>query len=144
MKGELEPARAAEDYEAEMAQILPDRPFPRIDFNLLGMGEDGHTASLFPGTAGLDENKRWVVAHRVERLNTDRITLTFPVLNHARRTVAMIAGASKADVIAGVFSGVERYPIERVRPVDGEMIWLLDAAAAEKLPPAVRSGATYI
>lgn len=144
MRGELEPKKAAVEYEEIMMAALPDRPWPKLDLVLLGAGEDGHTASLFPGTAGLEETRRWVVAQRVEKLNTSRITLTFPVINNARRIVVMAAGAGKADVMAAVFSGAGRLPIEQVVPVDGELIWLLDAAAAQKLPVSVRSGATYI
>lgn len=144
LRGELAPATAALEYEDVMARTLTDRPWPRLDLVLLGMGDDGHTASLFPGTPALEEKKRWVVAQRVEKVNADRLTLTFPVINHGRRIVVMVSGANKAEVAAAVFSGAGKFPIERVSPVDGEMIWIFDAAAAQKLPAPVRSGATYI
>jgi len=144
MRGELDPQKAAAEYEQVMSAALPGRPWPKLDFVLLGMGDDGHTASLFPGTAALEENTRWVTANRVEKLNASRLTFTFPLINHARRIVVMVAGAAKAGVLGEIFSGAGKYPIERVSPIDGELIWLLDAAAAGALPASARSGATYI
>jgi 6-phosphogluconolactonase len=144
MAGEMEPSRAASAYEAELRRAFSGLPLPRFDLVLLGIGEDGHTASLFPGTPALDETARWVVANHVDQLDTDRLTLTFPVINAARRIVILATGAPKTDIIQAVFSGAGRYPVERVSPTDGELIWLLDAQAGQKLPAAVRSGATYI
>lgn len=144
MAGEREPAQAASAYEADLKRAFSGLPLPRFDLVLLGVGEDGHTASLFPETPALQETAHWVVANHVDKLNADRLTLTFPVINAARRVVILAAGASKADIVEAVFSGGGRYPIERVNPTDGELIWLLDAQAGQRLPAAVRSGATYI
>ena len=157
---ELEPATAASTYEEELRTAVrpeslppaesvsaesPDavlftesasRP-PSLDLVFLGMGADGHTASLFPGTAALLETRRWVVANRVPQLGVDRITLTFPVLNVARRVVFLVTGADKAGVLAEVFAGGDRsprHPVEWVRPIRGSVVWLMDAAAAQRLP----------
>jgi 6-phosphogluconolactonase len=110
--------------------------FPRFDLILLGMGPDGHTASLFPETAALEEKSRFVVANWVEKLKTSRITLTLPVLNAARRVVFLVSGADKASVLKEVLEGSapgEKYPSKLVKPTDGKLIWLVDRAAASEL-----------
>jgi 6-phosphogluconolactonase len=134
-------AEAAAHYDAELrAFFLADKcldGFPRFDAVLLGMGPDGHTASLFPGSKGLDEAKRWVIANWVEKFKSDRITFTFPVLNAAREILLLVAGADKADMLHEIFvtrRGQPSYPVQRVVPVDGIKAWLLDEAAAAKLP----------
>jgi 6-phosphogluconolactonase len=134
-------ADAAAQYEAEMrAFFTTDKcldGFPRFDAVLLGMGPDGHTASLFPGSKGLDEAKRWVIANWVEKFNTDRITFTFPVLNAARHVLLLVAGADKTDMLYEIFvtkRDQAAYPVQSVVPVDGIKAWLLDEAAAAKLP----------
>jgi 6-phosphogluconolactonase len=134
-------AEAATQYEAKMRRFFSTEKcldgFPRFDAVLLGMGPDGHTASLFPGSKGLDETKRWVIANWVEKFKTDRITFTFPVLNAARRVLMLVAGADKADMLHEIFvtkRGQAAYPVQCVVPVDGTRTWLLDEAAAAKLP----------
>jgi len=110
---------------------------PRFDVILLGMGADGHTASLFPESKGLEENDRWVVANYVEKFKAMRITFTFPVLNAAHVVYLLVAGADKADMIHNVLVADrqgETYPVQRVKPIDGSKVWLLDRAAAERLP----------
>jgi 6-phosphogluconolactonase len=128
---------AAADYDVEMhafftpAMRLGD--FPRFDAVLLGMGPDGHTASLFPGSKGLEEKERWVIANWVEKFNSARITFTFPVLDAARKVLLLIAGADKAPTISEVLGTKKEtltYPVQRVKPVDGAKVWLLDSAAA--------------
>jgi 6-phosphogluconolactonase len=109
---------------------------PVLDVVLLGMGEDGHTASLFPGTAALAERSRWVVMNDVPQLHTRRMTLTYPVLNAAERVFVLSAGASKRTMVAECLAAAARgdqpppRPIVGVRPTDGELIWFLDKAAA--------------
>lgn len=149
MAGEMSsPQEAARAYESDLKVAFKhDRPFPKFDLMWLGMGEDGHTASLFPGTSALDENEKWVVGHRVENLSSNRITLTFPVLNNARRIVLLCPGENKSNVVRDVFHPQvprTRYPVQRVNPVDGELIWLMDKLAAAKLPADALNGAKNI
>ncbi len=132
---------AALDYENRLRRFFRlqsgDRPgeFPRFDLILLGMGPDGHTASLFPDSAALDEQSRLVVANWVEKFNTDRITFTFPVLNRAAEVMFMASGADKADMLRQVLEGKSTPPLpsQRVQPSDGKLLWMLDEAAAAKL-----------
>lgn len=105
----------------------------RFDFILLGMGGDGHTASLFPSTEALDENDAWCFGNEVPQLDTERVTLTFPAINAARRVMFLVTGASKADTLARVFNderNVSELPAQGVCPTDGELIWVLDEAVA--------------
>jgi len=133
---------AASLYEEELRNAFSLGPggVPRFDLVLLGMGEDGHTASLFPGTAALAERHRLAVANWVPRFSAFRITLTLPVLNAARADVFLVAGADKAEPLAAVFgpSAQDAYPSQLVRPVAGELVWLVDRAAAARVPPGVR------
>ena len=145
MKGESgSPVEAAAEYEARMRGVFGAGSFPKFDFMLQGMGDDGHTASLFPGSTGLGETQKWVVAHRADKLKALRLTLTCPVINAARRVVFFVGGVSKAEVLSKVLSGLSvGYPVERVKP-HGDLIWLLDAGAASKLGANIRQGATYL
>lgn len=109
---------------------------PRFDLILLGMGADGHTASLFPYTEALRETEKIAVANRVEKLNTTRLTLTFPVINNARNVIFLVAGEEKAETLREVLEGEftpEKYPSQNVRPANGELFWLLDANVAKLL-----------
>ena len=127
---------AARDYEQDIRQFFQLRPgeFPRFDLVLLGTGPDGHTASLFPGSAALTESSRLVVANWVEKFKTYRITFTFPVLNHAACVIFLVSGPEKAHAVGQVFAaGPDAPPAERVRPVQGRLLWLLDKAAATEL-----------
>jgi 6-phosphogluconolactonase len=138
MHGEDPPDEAAEAYEIVLVDTFALRfaELPRFDLIILGMGSDGHTASLFPGTAALDERLRFVVANDVPQLSTTRITLTYPVLNNARRVLFLAAGADKAQAAHdALVDGVrDRPPSGKVRPTDGELWWYLDAAAATQIP----------
>jgi 6-phosphogluconolactonase len=131
---------AAAQYEAEMRSFFTDEKclngFPRFDAILLGMGPDGHTASLFPGSKGLEEKERWVIANWVEKFHSNRITFTFPVLNAARHVLLLVAGADKAEMLQEVLAtdGPAIYPVQKVQPLDGVKTWLLDRAAAAQLP----------
>lgn len=149
MAGEVTPAmEAARAYEREIHLFFQKEPLPRFDVMLLGVGDDGHTASLFPGTSALDENERWVTAVQVDRLKIPaRITMTFPVLNVARRILILCSGDNKAAVVRDVFhpEAPLRYPIQRVKSLpDGEVVWLLDKAAVSKLPPETRFQAVHL
>ncbi|MGA2457539.1 MAG: 6-phosphogluconolactonase [Terriglobales bacterium] len=130
-------AAAASDYEAQLRRFFEIRSgeFPRFDLILLGLGPDGHTASLFPDSAALDEQSRLVVANWVAKLNAYRITFTFPVLNRAAEVVFMAIGADKADMLHKVLEGknIPPLPSQRVQPSDGNLLWMLDEAAAAKL-----------
>jgi 6-phosphogluconolactonase len=132
---------AAADYEVELHMFFTQgirlNQCPRFDVILLGMGIDGHTASLFPGSKALEEKERWVVADWVEKLKSARITITFPVLNAARTVFLLVAGADKADMLHEILVANRReavYPVQQVRPLEGAKIWLLDRAAAARLP----------
>ncbi len=111
---------------------------PRFDLILLGMGEDGHTASLFPGTAALQEMGT-VTANDIQRLGTHRITLTIPAINQAAHIVFLVSGTSKASVLKEVLEGQyqpTRLPSQSIQPVEGKLIFLLDRAAASELTPS--------
>jgi 6-phosphogluconolactonase len=128
---------AAAEYEDELRKFfeLKAEEFPRFDLILLGMGPDGHTASLFPDSQALKEQSRLVVANWVEKFKAYRITLTYPVLNHAAEAVFLVSGADKADMIEQVLeaSSTPPFPAQRVRPTEGRLLWLLDEAAAARL-----------
>jgi 6-phosphogluconolactonase len=139
MEGELEPEVAASRYEAAIrtAFRLEGAETPTFDMILLGMGDDGHTASLFPHTEAIHELGRIVVANHVPKINTWRITLTWPVINQGREVVILIESASKANVLREVFLGPydpELKPSQLIRPASGKLTLLLDAAAAAKIP----------
>ncbi len=132
------PERAAAEYEATLRRVfrLSEDDWPRFDLALLGLGADGHTASLFPDTAALAETRRLVVANWVEKLATHRITLTCPVFNRAACILFLVSGAEKAETLAEILAseaGVARYPAQLIRPVDGELHWYVDRAAGQAL-----------
>ncbi|MDE1155774.1 MAG: 6-phosphogluconolactonase [Acidobacteriaceae bacterium] len=141
MEGELDPQEAASRYESQLrnALKLEGAQSPHFDLVWLGMGPDGHTASLFPHTEGLNEMGRLVIANHVPQKNTWRITLTWPVINESAEVVFGLGGADKAEVLAAVLTGprnIEEYPSQLIRPSNGKLLMLLDAAAAAKLPEA--------
>lgn len=125
----LHPVRgSAADYENEL------RPFLPLDLVLLGVGEDGHVASLFPGNPATLETQRLVAeVHGAPKPPPERVTLTFPVLNAARHVLVVAAGAGKAGIVARVFSTPSDLPVQRLRPAGGDLRWLLDRAAAANL-----------
>lgn len=145
MEGELDPEVAASRYEAAMrtAFRLEGAETPVFDLVLLGMGDDGHTASLFPHTEALNEMARIVVANHVPQKDTWRISLTWPVINRGREVAFLIEGAGKAEVLGEVLLGAydpEEYPSQLIRPDNGKVTLLLDTAAAGKLPEASGAG----
>ncbi len=128
----------AEAYEQTLRKFFQLEPgqVPVFDLILLGMGLDGHTASLFPNTAGLQEKARLVIANWVDKLKASRITLTVPVLNAARCVAFMVSGIDKAAVLRTVLeenAPAEQYPSKLIRPERGKLLWLLDRAAASEL-----------
>ena len=128
--GESAAADAANSYEQELKDFFHNE-LPRFDLVLLGMGPDGHTASLFPESSALDENMRWFVENWVEKFAAYRLTLTFPVINNAAKVMFLVAGSDKAAVLSEVLSGAEnKYPAQKVNPLSGELLWLIDQAAA--------------
>lgn len=132
--GELDAYRAAEEYENELRRVLglKDGALPRFDLVLLGMGPDGHTASLFPGTPALEEEEALCCGTWVEKLKAYRVTLTFPVFDNAANVLFLACGADKAPMVklaTTEVAGTETPPAGRVRPTHGELVWFVDAAA---------------
>lgn len=136
--------KAATEYENELrgfftAHKLLANGLPRFDLVLLGMGPDGHTASLFPGTHAVRERERWVAAPWVDKFQTYRITLTPPVINNAACILFFVSGEEKAETLRAVLEGTEesdRYPSQIIRPTSGALRWLVDRAAARLLTTA--------
>jgi 6-phosphogluconolactonase len=140
MEGELEPEAAASRYESELRNSfrLEGAETPRFDLIQLGLGANGHTASLFPHTAALHEFGRLVVANLTDAEQPWRLTLTAPVINRGSDVFFLIGGADKAHVVQEVFAGprdAERLPAQLIRPAGGILTLLLDQAAAALLPP---------
>lgn len=134
-------ARAAARYDEDLAAAfaLSADELPRFDLILLGLGPEGHTASLFPGSEAVHETKRRVAAPYVPKFSAFRITLTPPVLNHAAAVLFLVSGEEKAAALAAVLEGVPQvdlYPAQIVSPHDGALSWLVDRAAARLLRPA--------
>lgn len=145
MEGELDPEVAAARYESELrnSMRLEGAESPRFDLIGLGMGPDGHTASLFPHTAAIHELGRLVTANHVPQLDTWRITLTWPVINHASSVFFLISGEDKAERVREVFCGPwdpERLPSQLIRPSSGILTLFLDKAAAALLPATDAEG----
>jgi 6-phosphogluconolactonase len=145
IEGELEPEAAAARYESELRNSfrLEGAEMPRFDLVALGMGIDGHTASLFPNTEALHALGRLAVANHVPQKDTWRITLTWPVINHARSVFFFIGGADKAEMVKEVLTGpwdVERLPSQLIWPVSGILTIILDKAAAALLPATDKDG----
>jgi 6-phosphogluconolactonase len=149
MEGELDPEVAASRYEAAIrtAFRLEGAETPTFDLVLLGMGDDGHTASLFPHTKALHEMARIVVANHVPQKDVWRITLTWPVIVRGREVAFLIEGEAKAQVVHDVFLGPydpESKPSQLIRPASGKLTLLLDAASAAKLPVPSDAGSEAI
>jgi len=137
MRGELPPHEAAADYERELKEFFKGQP-PRLDVILLGMGDNGHTASLFPGLTAVHEQQRWVIAEYVAEVGMWRLTLSPAVINLAREVIFLVSGAAKASMLQQVLQGPfapDKRPAQIVRPSPREVTWLVDAAAAAKLSP---------
>jgi 6-phosphogluconolactonase len=131
MRGEIDPQVAAQEYEDKLDALAGQRG-ERIyqhDLILLGLGDDGHTASLFPGTAALEENTRRVVANFVPKFQTWRLTFTFLLINQARHVCFLVNASKNADLIERVLAGDPRYPASRVKPASGNLTWILGQPA---------------
>ena len=131
----LDPAAAARQYEAQLREFFAGQP-PILDLVFLGLGDDGHTASLFPGTTVLAETERWAAAVYVAGQDLHRVTLTAPLINQAAMVVFLVAGGAKAGVLKEVLHGPRdpaRLPAQLIRPHHGELRWLVDLAAAGSL-----------
>jgi 6-phosphogluconolactonase len=136
MRGELSPEEAASLYEEELREFfgVSGGP-PDLDLIMLGIGEDGHTASLFPETSALDVSDRWVVANPVLKLDTTRLTLTVPAINAAKAVTFLVAGEGKAEALKEILEGdadPRAYPARLIRP-RGELVWMVDVASASRL-----------
>lgn len=134
---------AAKDYEQAIRTYfkLADGQFPRFDLVLLGMGSEGHVASLFPGTKALRENRRIVVHNWVGKVLMDRITLTAPAINNARHIISMVTGADKCPALTAVLERVyepDQLPAQLIQPANGTLLWLVDTAAGGMLTRAIR------
>lgn len=130
---------AARDYEGDIARVLGaprgGRP-PAFDLVLLGMGADAHTASLFPGSAAIDETERWVVVQRAPSAGPDRVTMTPTIINAARHVVFLVAGADKSEALAHVLEGAQdprRFPAQAIQPASGTLAWFVDRSASAQL-----------
>jgi 6-phosphogluconolactonase len=136
---ELENAEIiAENYENSIKEFfkLAKNDLPKFDLILLGMGADGHTASLFPYTEALYNTEKIAVANRVEKLNTTRLTLTLPTINNAANIIFLVAGEDKAEALREVLEGEsapEKYPSQNIKPTNGELFWLIDKNVAKSL-----------
>ena len=134
IRAELQPEAAAEDYDNQLREFfnLNDHDWPRFDLVFLGLGDDGHTASLFPGSSALNDVSSRVAANWVEKLHTFRITLTFPVLNRAADVIFLVSGPGKAEILSAVLKpGDREYPSQRVQPEAGRLLWLADQDAGQ-------------
>jgi len=133
MHGEDPPPQAAREYEKILRRVFGvDEPWPAFDLILLGLGPNGHTASLFPGTPALADGERWVVGNVVRAQQTVRITLTLPVLNHARQAWFLVTGAKKVEIFAKAQASPDpECPASLVKPDSGELRWYVDQAVVQ-------------
>ena len=136
IRGEEDPEKSARDYEDNIKKFFGMSGIPMFDLIILGMGEDGHTASLFPGSKLLKETIRLAVPVYLPKPTWNRITLTFPILNNATQILFLVAGRSKASILSEILGDREkkkRFPAGLINPVHGYMTWLIDQEAAERL-----------
>jgi 6-phosphogluconolactonase len=131
VQGELPPEEAAARYEEELREGFGNG-IPRFDLIILGLGPDGHTASLFPGSTALNDRTRWVAANYVEKFKGWRITFSYQVLNGAAQDLFLVVGAEKADAVGQVLKGAD-LPAAKVKPT-GRLVWYLDSLAASFIP----------
>jgi 6-phosphogluconolactonase len=146
-----EPAVIADDYREKIQAFFSDSKklewnpvvtapgsdlYPRFDLILLGMGPDAHTASLFPYTSALDETEQTTVANYVDKLDSWRLTLTYPIINNASNIAFLVSGGEKSETLKNVLRGecdFRRFPAQGVKPTNGRLIWFVDTAAASQL-----------
>jgi 6-phosphogluconolactonase len=127
MRGEIDPQIAAQEYENELNALAANRgeQIYEHDLILLGLGDDGHTASLFPGTAALDETNRRIVANFVPKLDSWRLTFTFPLIDRARHILFLVGASKNPQLIERVIAGDQQFPAARVRPTNGDVTWMI-------------------
>lgn len=138
IRAELDANAAAEDYAKQLREFfhLGSGDWPRFDLIWLGLGEDGHTASLFPGSDAMNDTSHFVAANWVQKFQSFRITLTFPVLNRAAEVAFLVSGEGKAQILSDVLKpGPKKYPAQSIQPEAGHLLWLLDQDAAGLLRP---------
>ena len=123
---------ATHAYERTLIETT-QQSLPELDLILLGVGTDGHTASIFPDSDVLHESKRLVAAPWVEKLQTYRITMTLPLLNNATSILFLVSGSEKAQIVKEVLQGPEKYPAQAIKPTNGELLWMLDNDAAHEI-----------
>ena len=130
MRGEIDPQTAAQEYQDNLDRLAAQsgENIYRHDLVLLGIGDDGHTASLFPGTAALEEKSRRVVANFVPKFNTWRLTFTLPLINQARHVCFLADAHKNAALLEKVVAGDRQFPAARIEPVDGDLTWILGDA----------------
>jgi 6-phosphogluconolactonase len=136
MRCEMPPSEAAAAYEEELREFFEPGQESSFDLILLGLGEDGHTASLYPETSALEVTDRWVVANPVLKLETTRLTLTVPVINAAKAVTFLVAGEGKAEALKETLEGdadPRGYPAKFIHPEGGDLTWMVDRAAAKRL-----------
>ena len=136
IRGEADPVQAALAYEQDLQSVFRTSSVPTFDLICLGMGDDGHTASLFPGTAALRERERWVVAQYVAAARAWRVTFTAALINAARHVVFLVEGAGKSETLRRVIEGLYQpdvLPAQLIQPISGVAHWLVDAAAAASI-----------
>lgn len=134
IRGEIEPAQAAKEYEQVLHTFFGSKD--NFDLIFLGMGDDGHTASLFPDTAAIHERQHWVIAHYVEKVSMWRVTFTSVIINAARNVTFLVSGSGKAERLNEVLNGPyqpDRLPSQIIKPDTGQLLWLLDTDAAALL-----------
>ncbi len=131
MRGEIDPQIAAQEYEEQLDVLTSqrDEKIYRHDLILLGLGEDGHTASLFPDTPALEEKTKKVVANFVPKFDSWRLTFTFPLINHSRHVCFLVNASKHAELIERVLGGDPKFPASRVQPISGDLTWILGQAA---------------
>ena len=132
LRGEIDPQLAAQEYEDALALLATQHgeTIYRHDLMLLGMGDDGHTASLFPGTAALDEQVRRVVANYVPKMEAWRLTMTLPLLNQSRQVLFLARGDKNHEVLERVLAGAPEFPASLVNPPNGQLTWMIGTTAA--------------
>ena len=133
----ITPSEGADRYQKDLKAFFHPggKGYPVFDLVFLGIGTDGHTASLFPGHEALEEKEKWVVAVKGGKPNVNRLTLTFPVLNAAGKIVFLVSGKGKAEILRRLLGGKgTSLPAQRIKPAKGKLIWLVDRDAASMLP----------
>lgn len=137
----IKPVEAARQYEADLKSFFGEEP-PRFDLILLGLGENGHTASLFPGTEVLHEKSHWVKEVYVDEMRMYRVTMTAPLINQARKILFLVSGKEKAPILKEIITMKEdavKFPVQLINPDPGVVDWYVDEQAASGIPVSLRN-----